>query len=99
MQLRALHDVNFDTLEVVTSTKGAIIEPLYQIPEPIAVGTGTVPAGSTVYNGSCHCGAVRYALVSPTKVTAARGCNCSICWRVRAPFHIFVYAIDMTMKW
>ncbi|KAJ7034127.1 glutathione-dependent formaldehyde-activating enzyme [Mycena alexandri] len=79
INIRALQDVDFDAIEVVTNTKGASTEPLYQVPEPVA--TGTVPEGSTVYNGSCHCGAVRYALVNPTEITEASGCDCSICWR------------------
>ncbi|KAJ7755786.1 glutathione-dependent formaldehyde-activating enzyme [Mycena metata] len=79
INIRALRDVDIEALEVIISTKGASTEPLYQAPEPVA--TGTIPEGSTVYQGSCHCGAVRYALVNPEKITAAKSCNCSICSR------------------
>ncbi|KAJ7130927.1 glutathione-dependent formaldehyde-activating enzyme [Mycena filopes] len=79
INIRALRDVDLEALEVVTSTKGAAKEPLYQAPEP--VGTGPVAEGDTVYQGSCHCGAVRYALVNAEKITTGRACNCSHCSR------------------
>jgi hypothetical protein len=31
-----------------------------------------------IYDGSCHCGAVRFEVEAPEKVTA-QNCNCSIC--------------------
>ncbi|KAJ7167787.1 Mss4-like protein [Mycena filopes] len=79
INIRAFQDVDLRALEVVTSTKGASAEPPYKIPE--AVGAGPVPEGSTVYNGSCHCGAVRFALLNPEKITTVCDCNCSICSR------------------
>ncbi|KAJ7130921.1 glutathione-dependent formaldehyde-activating enzyme [Mycena filopes] len=79
INIRVLRDVDVEVLEVVTSTKGAAIEPLYQAPEP--VGTGPVTEGTTVYHGSCHCGAVRYALLSSEKITTGLACNCSHCSR------------------
>ncbi|KAJ7130926.1 Mss4-like protein [Mycena filopes] len=92
INIRALQDVDFDAIEVLTNTKGASIEPLYQVPKPVAAGT--VPDGSTVYNGSCHCGAVRYALANPTELVAARGCNCSICWRDGA---LWIYPLSTSV--
>lgn len=43
------------------------------------------------YNGSCHCGAVRFAFNSP-KIEAGLRCNCSICLRKGAAMTVF--AID-----
>ncbi|KAJ7213156.1 glutathione-dependent formaldehyde-activating enzyme [Mycena pura] len=79
LNARALRDVDFASLPQGENYKGSAIGPPYQPPEPVA--TGPVPKGSTVYNGSCHCGAVAYALLSPAKLTSALECNCSICWR------------------
>ncbi len=31
-----------------------------------------------MYNGSCHCGAVRFEVEAPDKITA-HDCNCSMC--------------------
>ncbi|KAJ7834601.1 Mss4-like protein [Mycena leptocephala] len=78
INIRALMDVDFDSLTVATSD-GAALEPLYQVPEPVTAGP--VPEGTNVYHGSCHCGAVGYALLSSEEVTTARECNCSICAR------------------
>ncbi|KAJ6548824.1 Mss4-like protein [Mycena capillaripes] len=70
--------VDLWSLPVVMSDRAGA-EPLYKVPAPVEVGD--VPEGSTVYNGSCHCGAVRYTLVSPDKITQATDCDCSICSR------------------
>ena len=32
------------------------------------------------YHGNCHCGAFKYSVQLP-EITAAQGCNCSICSR------------------
>ncbi|KAJ7912435.1 Mss4-like protein [Mycena leptocephala] len=77
-QIRALADVDFGSLTVATSD-GAVLEPLYQIPEPVATEPG--PEGTNVYHGSCHCGAVRYTLLSPEKISTVNDCDCSICSR------------------
>ncbi|KAJ6577642.1 Mss4-like protein [Mycena capillaripes] len=78
INIRALADVDLWSLPVL-ATDGAAIEPLYKVPAPVEVGA--VPDGSIVYNGSCHCGAVGYTLVSPDKITNATDCDCSICSR------------------
>ncbi|KAF7355974.1 GFA domain-containing protein [Mycena venus] len=78
INIRALADVDFDSLPIRTSD-GASKEPLYQAPEPVTVEN--IPQGSNVYHGSCHCGTVGYTLVSPEKVTTAKDCNCSVCSR------------------
>ncbi|KAF8176693.1 Mss4-like protein [Mycena galopus ATCC 62051] len=79
INIRALADVDFDSLPVLPSD-GAATEPLYQVPEPVAVDN--VPESATnVYHGSCQCGAVGYTLLSPDKITSAMDCNCSICSR------------------
>ncbi|KAJ6512699.1 Mss4-like protein [Mycena sanguinolenta] len=78
INMRALADVDFASLPAPISN-GALIEPLYKAPEPVAVDN--VPAGTNVYHGSCHCGAVGYTLLSPEKITTVTDCNCSICAR------------------
>ncbi len=35
---------------------------------------------NTTHTGSCHCGAVRFEVDAPSRITAQR-CNCSICSR------------------
>ncbi|KAJ7886739.1 glutathione-dependent formaldehyde-activating enzyme [Mycena leptocephala] len=78
INIRALADVDFDSLQVLTSD-GAAQEPMYQAPTPL--DAGPVPAGTTVYNGNCHCGAVSYLLLSPEPISRLVDCNCSICSR------------------
>ncbi|KAJ7912422.1 glutathione-dependent formaldehyde-activating enzyme [Mycena leptocephala] len=78
INIRALADVDLGSLTVATSD-GAALKPHYQIPEPVA--TGPVPEGTTVYHGSCHCGAVGYTLLSPEKISTVNDCDCSICSR------------------
>ncbi|KAJ7887557.1 glutathione-dependent formaldehyde-activating enzyme [Mycena olivaceomarginata] len=78
INIRALADVDFDSLKVLT-TDGAALEPLYQAPE--ALDVGPVPARSVLYHGNCHCGAITYALLNPEKISRIVECNCSICWR------------------
>jgi hypothetical protein len=78
-QLRALQDLDIESLPVLTSD-GAATEPRYEVPEPVALQH---PGDeSNVYQGSCHCGAVGYAVLSPEKITTVKSCNCSICSRV-----------------
>ncbi|KAJ7181621.1 hypothetical protein C8R43DRAFT_1229449 [Mycena crocata] len=58
INIRALvNSVDLNTLAVVTSD-GAATEPQYQISEPDKFKAGDVMEGTTVYKGSCHCGAV-----------------------------------------
>ncbi|KAJ7461998.1 Mss4-like protein [Mycena latifolia] len=78
INIRALMDVDPESLAVATSD-GAATEPLYKAPEP--VDPGPVPEGTTAYAGNCHCGAVRYTLLSPAPLTKGRARNCSICSR------------------
>ncbi|KAJ7770990.1 glutathione-dependent formaldehyde-activating enzyme [Mycena maculata] len=92
INIRALVDVDTATLEVITSD-GAATEPPYQIPEPLAVGP--VAEGTTVYTGSCHCGAVGYNVLSLKPLTAATACNCSICHRDAA---VWIYPDTTTVS-
>ncbi|KAJ7343829.1 glutathione-dependent formaldehyde-activating enzyme [Mycena albidolilacea] len=78
INIRALADVDLWSLPVRLSD-GAATGPPYNVPAPVEVRD--VPEGSTVYSGSCHCGAVGYTLVSPEKITTATDCDCSICSR------------------
>ncbi|KAJ7510718.1 Mss4-like protein [Mycena galericulata] len=78
INLRTLAEVDFMTFPVTTSER-ATADPPYQVPE--AVATGPVPDGTTVYTGSCHCGIVRFTLLSREPLLAAKACNCSICSR------------------
>jgi len=95
INIRALADVDFDPLPVVLTTDGASKEPLYQVPEPVAVEN--VPESANVYHGSCHCGAVGYTLVSPEKINKATECNCSICSR-DAALWVYPPATAVTFK-
>ncbi|KAJ7770994.1 glutathione-dependent formaldehyde-activating enzyme [Mycena maculata] len=89
---RALVDVDATTLGVVT-IDGASREPLYQIPEPLAAGP--VAEGTTIYTGSCHCGAVGYNVQLPKPLASARACNCSICHRDAA---VWIYPRTTTVS-
>ncbi|KAJ7636831.1 Mss4-like protein [Roridomyces roridus] len=80
LNLRTLD--NFDATAVpvaATDDAGASKEPLYNVPEPVKVDA--VPEGTIVYQGSCHCGAVRYAHLASEAPKEATECNCSICHR------------------
>ncbi|KAF7352264.1 GFA domain-containing protein [Mycena venus] len=79
INIRTLEDVDFDSVKVNTFDGASILQPPYQIPEPVAAGP--VPEGTTSYHGNCHCGAVAYTLLSGKKISEAASCNCSICWR------------------
>ncbi|KAF7355970.1 GFA domain-containing protein [Mycena venus] len=95
INIRALADVDFDSLPAVLTTDGASKEPLYQIPEPVPVEN--VPEGSIVYHGNCHCGAVGFTLVTQDKITEATDCNCSICSR-DAALWIYPLTTSITFK-
>lgn len=45
-----------------------------------------VPEGKKLYQGSCHCQAVRFAVVhDPLEKSEANDCNCSLCGGVSSP--------------
>jgi hypothetical protein len=95
-KIRALADVDLWSLPVRLSD-GAATGPPYNVPAPVEVRD--IPEGSTVYSGSCHCGAVGYTLVSPEKITSATDCDCSICSRVCSVCTIyFQTAVDETNR-
>ncbi|KAJ7824917.1 Mss4-like protein [Mycena leptocephala] len=91
VNIRALADVDPASLHVLP-IDAAAVEPLYQVPEPVAAGP--VADGTTVYHGNCHCGAVRYTLLSPQKIATASECNCSICARIGA---LWIYPLTATI--
>ncbi|KAJ7510696.1 Mss4-like protein [Mycena galericulata] len=94
INIRTLADLDFMALPV-TISNGAATEPPYQVPEPLP-NTGPVPEGTTVYTGNCHCGAVRYTLLSPEPITSSvLECNCSICSRDAA---LWIYPDEATVK-
>ena len=43
------------------------------------------------YQGSCHCGDIKFSLNTAKEVDKALRCNCSICARKGAPMSIEVY--------
>ncbi|KAJ7672254.1 Mss4-like protein [Mycena polygramma] len=94
INIHTLADVDLSSL-TVTTDDGAKNEPLYQIPEPVAVEA--VPDGATLYHGNCHCGAVGYTLLSLEKLTTATECNCSICSRDGALW-VYPEMKDVTFK-
>ena len=50
------------------------------------------------YSGSCHCGAIQFQFEGP-EITAAMGCNCSICRRRNAILTEFTVAPgDITIE-
>ena len=52
--------------------------------ERVGEGKGEEEDGSMVYEGNCHCGAVRYrVLTRPLEEVKVMSCNCSLCSRVR----------------
>ncbi|KAJ6570070.1 glutathione-dependent formaldehyde-activating enzyme [Mycena vulgaris] len=79
INVRALMDVEFDSLQVRVSD-GAAQEPPYQAPRPLAQAEPATD-GATIYTGSCHCGAVAYTLRNPEPIARVVDCNCSICSR------------------
>ena len=48
-----------------------------------------------VHRGSCHCGAVRFEVRAPARVTVQR-CNCSMCSKA-AFLHLIVPGADFTL--
>jgi len=42
-----------------------------------------------MYQGSCHCGAVRMTL--PSRPEVATACNCSLCRRIGGPWVYFEF--------
>ena len=44
------------------------------------------------YQGSCHCGAIRFTFVGPETIDGGLRCNCSICRRKGAMMGGFVIA-------
>ncbi|TXH04761.1 MAG: GFA family protein [Nevskiaceae bacterium] len=48
-----------------------------------------------VHKGGCHCGAVRFELRAPARITVQR-CNCSMCARTGFE-HLIVPAADFTL--
>jgi hypothetical protein len=77
-----LKDADFDSLEV-EKFNGGDLEPKYQSPQ-LPAWEGEVEDGFKIYQGSCHCGAVTYAVkTKPLNETKVLSCNCSLCSRVR----------------
>ncbi|KAJ7291439.1 Mss4-like protein [Mycena rebaudengoi] len=90
---RMLRDVDLWALEVKTGA-GMNTKTVYAVPvfPGLAELEQSKAEGEKVYSGSCHCGAVTFALKSaaPLEVQAATGveedavkeCDCSICIRI-----------------
>ncbi|KAJ7607133.1 glutathione-dependent formaldehyde-activating enzyme [Mycena polygramma] len=73
INIRVLADV-----ELVTRN-GAAREA--KSPAPKLAAAEFIPNQMYIYTGGCHCGAVRYQLRSPVKITTVQECNCSSCIR------------------
>ncbi|KAF7327793.1 GFA domain-containing protein [Mycena kentingensis (nom. inval.)] len=76
---RCIVGIDFETLPVVATDKGAHLEPAYTTPASLEISPSN--QGTTVYHGSCHCGAVKYTIASSEVISEAKECNCSICSR------------------
>jgi hypothetical protein len=51
------------------------------------------------YKGSCHCGAVRFAITTNASINKALRCNCSICARKGAPMsHDVFEEVDLNIQ-
>ena len=76
-----MKDIDLDVLEI-EQFKGGDLDPKYETP-PLPAWHGEVEEGLEVYNGSCHCGAVTYAVkTKPLEELKVMSCNCSLCSRV-----------------
>ncbi|KAF7302441.1 hypothetical protein HMN09_00878100 [Mycena chlorophos] len=93
VNLRAVQDIDLDSLALNTDFKGSTIEPFYKAPTSPDV---ECPPGSSRYSGSCHCGTVTYTLVQEAKLTTVSDCNCSICSRNGA-LHAMIQTADLTL--
>ncbi|KAJ7912431.1 hypothetical protein B0H13DRAFT_2327438 [Mycena leptocephala] len=73
INIRALADVDFGCLTVVTNDGTALLtrSRSWSPPDPWTI----------VYHGNCHCGAVAYTLLNPEKISTVNDCDCSICSR------------------
>jgi len=48
-----------------------------------------------IHNGSCHCGAIKFSITAPARITARR-CNCSIC-TMTGFLHLIIEDKDFTL--
>ncbi|KAJ7248433.1 Mss4-like protein [Mycena rebaudengoi] len=76
VNVRALENIDFDSLEVHTRTFSDVGTP-YQPPEPLVLEN--INPGMQVYQGNCHCGAISYAFQTEAPISKVTDCNCSIC--------------------
>ncbi|KAJ7639565.1 glutathione-dependent formaldehyde-activating enzyme [Roridomyces roridus] len=79
VNLRCLHEFDAVRLPIGATSNLASKEPLYNVPEPVQFDS--VLEGAIVYQGSCHCGAIRYAHIASEPLKERTECNCSICTR------------------
>jgi len=49
-----------------------------------------------LHRGGCHCGAVRFEVQAPARLTV-QSCNCSICAKTGF-LHLIVSAADFTLR-
>jgi hypothetical protein len=54
------------------------------------------PLTSVLHRGGCHCGAVRFEVQAPARITVQR-CNCSIC-SMTGFLHLIVPAADFQLR-
>ncbi|KAJ6471739.1 glutathione-dependent formaldehyde-activating enzyme [Mycena vitilis] len=74
-------------------------------PTPELAVAEFIPNQMHNYTGGCHCGAVRYQLRSPVKITTVRECNCSSCirdaalWTYPAATAVTFFALDQLQEY
>ncbi|KAI5776276.1 glutathione-dependent formaldehyde-activating enzyme [Geopyxis carbonaria] len=80
LNVRAFHDIDLERLQIGVYDGAAVGEPW--VPHTPIPAEEHVLAGN-VHNGSCHCGAVRVAVVAPPGLEGCGvwTCNCSLCRR------------------
>ena len=75
---------NYSKLKSSFRYSGKDRMPEYVSPQPLDHDLA-VPEGKKVYHGSCHCHAVRFAVVhDPLEKSEATDCNCTLCGGVSA---------------
>jgi hypothetical protein len=85
-----LRDIKLEELEI-KEFKGAEIYSPYK--PPTFPAHGETEVGKRVYDGNCHCGAIKFSVAwKPVEEIEVLSCNCSLCSRVS----LFVFHRDLS---